>query len=164
LFRELTSINFNYKNMMELILQEDIKGLGRKFEIVKVRPGYAMNFLLPKSKAVVATAGKKATAEAKLAEVLIQKERIAEKAQEIKAQLQGLGKLVLQAKTASKDTLYGSVTEREIAEKIEELINVRLEKKHIRLSEALKKVGEYSVKIRLAEGVELDLIVEIQAL
>ncbi len=148
---------------MQVILTEDIKKLGRKHEAVVVRPGYALNFLIPQGKAMPATPGRLEKAEKLLEEILIQKERIQEKAAEVKDLVEKLGKVSFEAKVSDNDTLYGSISEKEIIEEVEEQINVRLESKHVRMPEHIKKTGEYKCLIVLGEGVEAELMVEVKA-
>jgi len=155
---------FCYKTiMMNVILTQDVVKLGRKHEAVRVKPGFALNYLLPQKLAIPATPKRLVSAEKKLAEILVQKERIIEKAEEIKKQLEALKSIKLKAKTTDKETLYGSISEKEIGEEIENQISVRLEKKHIKMSEHIKKIGKYKVAIRLAEGIAADIEVDVEA-
>ena len=146
---------------MQVILKQNVKSLGRKGELKNVKDGYYMNFLMPKQLAEPATPAKvKQAAEYRKRE-LVQHDRIKEQAGEIKSKLQGL-KITLKAK-AKGDKLYGSITEKEILNALEEKLNVRLDKQHLLLSEHIKVVGTYEVPVRLVEGVEAKFILEVKA-
>lgn len=145
---------------MQVVLKQDIKSLGRKGEVKNVKDGYFQNFLLPKNLAEVATPGKIAEAEQMRKRQLIEKEKIGEQAQEITKKLKGL-KITLKGK-AKGDKLYGSITEKEILDAIQEKINVRLEKHHLVLSEHIKVVGVYEIPVRLQEGMETKFTLEIK--
>jgi len=126
-----------------------------------VKDGYFMNFLQPRNLAEVATAEKIKHAEEMKKREVVQNEKVKEQAGEIKEKLKGV-KIVLKAK-AKGDKLYGSITEKEILNALEEKINVRLGKENLLLSENIKVVGTYEVPVRLAEGVEGKFTLEIKA-
>lgn len=142
-------------------MRQNVAHLGKKGEVKNVKDGYFMNFLAPRNLAEVATAASIKKAEEQLKRQVVQHERIRENAAEIKGKLQGL-KITLKAK-AKGDKLYGSITEREILDALEQKLNVRLEKQHLLLSEHLKVVGVYEVPVRLTEGVEGKFTLEIKA-
>lgn len=144
---------------MQVVFTKDVKNVARKGEVKAVKDGYFRNFLLPRGIAVMATKSSMHEAEELMKKVVIEKERIAEDAKEIKAKLKGL-KLSLTSK-AKGETLYGSITEKEIINAIEEQIKVRLEKKHVVIKEAIKTVGSHEVNIKLADGVETKVTVEV---
>ncbi len=153
----------NFLIMMQVILTQDVPKLGRKDEAVKVRDGYAVNFLLPNEMAVCASPKRLEAAKKRLDEVLIQKERITEKAEEIKKMVDELKQISVAKRVGEKDTLYASVSEKDVIEKVEEAINVRLEAKNVHFPEVLKKLGTGNVVLRLAEGVTADLEVNVVA-
>ena len=132
---------------MEIILKEDVVNLGYKDEIVTVKDGYGRNFLIPQGKAVIASdAAKKVLAEN-------QKQRahklakIKQDAQERVAKLEGLS-LTISAKTSSTGTIFGSVSNIQIAEKLAEL-GFDIDRKLIYLKEPVKETGEYVAQVRL---------------
>ena len=144
---------------MQVVFTKDLKSVARKGEVKAVKDGYFRNFLLPRGLAVLATKSSVQEAEEHMKQVVIEKERIAEDAKEIKTKLKGL-KLSLTSK-AKGETLYGSISEKEIINAIEDQIKVRLEKKHVDIKEAIKTVGSHEVNIKLADGVEAKVTVEV---
>ncbi len=146
---------------MQVILKQNVPALGRKGEVKNVKEGYFHNFLQPRNLAEVATDGKVAQAKDMMKKQLIEKDRVKEQAQEIKEKLNGL-ELVLVAK-ANGEKLYGSILEKDIAELIQKKINVRLGKDHIMLKEHIKLIGKHMIPIKLADGVETKVSLEIKA-
>lgn len=146
---------------MQVILRQNVPNLGKKGELKNVKDGFFMNYLQPRNLADVATAEKIQQAEHMRKREVVQSERIKEQAGEIKEKMKGL-KIVLKAK-AKGDKLYGSITEKEIIQALEEKLNVRLEKEHLLLSEHIKVAGMYEVPVRLADGVEGKFTLEVKA-
>lgn len=136
----------------KLLLLEDVDGLGRKGEIVGVRPGYARNFLLPQILAVIAD--KQAIRmQARLQEERRQRAVVDKKeSDELAAQLQNV---VVNAivKIDHEGHMYGSVSAVDIVHLLEQQSNIKLEKRNILLPHAIKNVGDHSIKVRLKEGV-----------
>lgn len=146
---------------MQVILKQNVPSVGRKGEVKNVSDGYFQNFLLPRNLAEMATPAKIKMAEEHLKKQLIEKDRIKEQAQQIKEKFNGL-KVTLKGK-AKGDKLYGSITEKEILDAVQEKINVRLNKENLLLSEHIKLVGNYELKVRLSEQVEAKFTLEIKA-
>lgn len=145
---------------MQVILKQNVPALGKKGEVKNVKEGYFQNYLQPKGLAEVATAAKIKEAEGALKRQVVEKGRITEQAEEIQKKLKGL-KITLKAKSKG-DKLYGSITEKEILDAIEQKINVRLEKQHLALSEHIKVAGTYEVPVNIAEGVSAKITLEIK--
>ena len=148
---------------MKVILQKDVKALGKKGELVEVSEGYAKNYLLKNKLAVVANnenvnimTGQKKSAEYK-------KEQEIEHAKKLAKELEAL-KVVFQAKTGENGKLFGSITAKDIAEKLEKDYKIKLDKKKIVLDEAIKTLGVVNVEVRLYEGIHTKLKVEVKAL
>jgi large subunit ribosomal protein L9 len=138
---------------MEIILLEEIEGLGEKGDLANVARGYARNYLIPRGLAEVATPGKvdefrRRTAERKAREV-----RSAEHALEV-ADTLNKTVLTITANAGEGDKLYGSVTASEIVERIYQARKVRLDKRKVRLEEPIKSLGTFMVDIDIYEGVE----------
>lgn len=146
---------------MQVILKQNVPSLGRKGEVKNVSDGYYQNFLLPRNLAEAATPGKIKTAEENLKKQLIEKDRIREQAQQIKEKFNGL-KITLTGK-AKGDKLYGSITEKEILDAVQEKINVRLNKENLHLAEHIKLVGNHELKVRLSDQIEAKFMLEIKA-
>ena len=144
---------------MQIILLQDIKGLGKKFDIKKVTDGYARNFLFPKNLACSATAEAISQTE-KEREIRIQKEKEGlKKAEQIASKFKNL---VLKIKTkANKDgKLFGSISNQEIAGALKEK-KFEISPDKIEIKEPIKKIGKHSVKINLASGIQAKIEVEI---
>ncbi|HLQ69736.1 MAG TPA: 50S ribosomal protein L9 [Gemmatimonadales bacterium] len=132
---------------MEIILREDVQHLGKVGEIVKVKDGYARNYLLPKGLAYPATAAnkKKIAYEGER----IAKQRASEKstAETEATRLAGV-QLTFAVKVGEEDKLYGSVTAGDIQRKLEEL-GLHVDKRKIDLHEPIRELGEFSVGIKI---------------
>jgi large subunit ribosomal protein L9 len=131
---------------MEIILKETIETLGQEGEIVKVKPGYARNFLVPKQKAVLVN-------KSSLARLEKEKQAIAARLAEQKKKAEGMAALLdgkvlaIKKRVGDGNRLFGSVTNNDIATALQEA-GVTIEKKFIILSEPIKAIGEYKVAIR----------------
>ena len=146
---------------MEIILKEDINGLGYKNDIVTVKNGYGRNYLLPQGKAVIATpSAKKVLAENlkqrahKLAKLKADAEALAEKLGQVEA-------LVIPMKVSQTGTIYGSVTNVQIAEKLAEK-GFEIERKAI-VVPSVKEVGEYKATIKLHKEVAPEVAFQVIA-
>ncbi|SUB77884.1 50S ribosomal protein L9 [Porphyromonas macacae] len=140
---------------MQVILKEDIINLGYKDDIVTVKNGYGRNFLIPQGKAIVATESAKKV----LAENLKQRaHKIAEikrQAEEKAKKMEGVS-LVIEAKTSSLGTIFGSVTNIQIAEELAKK-GFEVDRKIIVLKNAVKEVGDYVAQIRLHKEVSVEI-------
>ena len=137
---------------MKVILQQDVKGQGKKGQMVEVSDGYGRNFLLPRKLAVEATAENVNTMKmqdkakaARLAE---------EKAQALAAaeQLKGV-QVKIKARAGQGGKLFGSITSKEISEELKKQFDMDVSKSKIVLSEPIKSFGAFSVKCRLGSEV-----------
>src|SRR6476469_5349423 len=144
----------------KVLLREDVDDLGARGEIVRVRAGYARNYLLPRKLAVEASAGNVKGIEQERA-ALLKKE--AKERATAESQSQQMGSLVLEFKRKSGEqgALYGSVTSMDIAEALQER-GYEIDRHRIHLREPLKRLGEYSVPVRLHREVTIDLQVKVQ--
>jgi large subunit ribosomal protein L9 len=143
----------------KVLLREDVDDLGARGEIVRVRAGYARNYLLPRKLAVEATAGNVKGIEQERA-ALLRKE--AKERSTAEAQSEQMGSLVLEfkRKAGEQGALYGSVTSMDIAEALQER-GYEIDRHRIHLREPLKRVGDYTVAIRLHREVTIDLQVKV---
>jgi len=143
----------------KVLLREDVDDLGARGEIVRVRAGYARNYLLPRKLAVEATAGNVKGIEAERA-ALLKKE--AKERSTAEAQSQQMGSLVLEFKRKAGEhgALYGSVTSMDIAESLQER-GYEIDRHRIHLREPLKRLGEFTVPVRLHREVTIDLQVKV---
>lgn len=143
----------------KVLLREDVDDLGARGEIVRVRAGYARNYLLPRNLAVEATTGNVKGIEQERA-ALLKKE--AKERATAEAQSQQMGSLVLEfrRKAGEQGALYGSVTSMDVAEALKER-GYEIDRHRIHLREPLKRLGEYSVPVRLHREVTMELQVRV---
>src|SRR5678815_4667511 len=143
----------------KVLLREDVDDLGARGEIVRVRAGYARNYLLPRNLAVEATTGNVKGIEAERA-ALLKKEAFERSTAE--AQSQQMSSLVLQfkRKAGEQGALYGSVTSMDVAEALKEK-GYEIDRHRIHMREPLKRLGEYNVPVRLHREVTMDLQVRV---
>lgn len=145
---------------MKVILLCDVKGQGKKDEIINVSDGYARNFLFPQKKAIPADA--KATSELKSKEEAKQY-----KISEDRKAAQALADKIKQTTVdivmghGADGRLYGSVTTKDIAESLSKIINAEVDKRKISLKEAIKAYGNYEVEIKLFQDVSAKFIVKV---
>lgn len=147
---------------MKVILLADVKGTGKKDQIVNVSDGYARNFLLPRKLAREATAeALNSVTRAKAAE----EHRENERRKEAAAIAEGLrGKTIkLVARAGEKGRLYGSITGQEIAEALKAQHGVTVDKRKIDLSEAIRATGEYGASVWLYAGISAPMRVIVEA-
>ncbi|MDR0813530.1 MAG: 50S ribosomal protein L9 [Oscillospiraceae bacterium] len=133
---------------MKVILTADVKGQGKKGEVITVSDGYARNFLFPKKLAQEATA--QSQTELRQKKEAEERRRAKEKAnaEEISAKLQGLV-VKIHAKAGENGRLFGSVTNAEISEELLAQHGIEIEKHQIALDETIKLFGKYEVKAKL---------------
>ena len=144
---------------MEIILREDVQHLGKVGEVVKVKDGYARNYLLPQGLAYPATeANKKKIA---YEGERIAKQRASEKsAAETEATRLAGVQLSFAVKVGEEDKLYGSVTAGDIQRKLEEL-GIRVDKRKIDLHEPIRELGEFSVGIKIHPDVRPEVRITV---
>ena len=144
-----------------ILLREDIETLGGRGEIVKVKSGYARNYLLPKGLATLATKGNVKQIEQERAALL--KKAAVEKAT-AEAQRDQMGNIALsfERKAGEGGTLFGSVTSMDIAEALQAK-GYEIDRRRISLRDAIKETGEYTVKVKLHREVTLDVPVTVRA-
>ena len=143
---------------MEIILKEDVANLGYKDDIVTVKDGYGRNFLIPKGKAVIASeSAKKVLAENKKqrAHKLV---KIKHDAQDLGTRLEGVS-LQIGAKTSSTGTIFGSVSNIQIAEALAKQ-GFEIDRKII-FTEPVKEVGSYTAQVRLHKDVTIEIPFEV---
>lgn len=146
---------------VRVILRRDVDKLGHAGELVRVRPGFARNYLLPRSLAVVATDSnvKQIEHERKLA--LAATAKLKSVAEGVAAQVTGLV-IEIAAQAGEGDKLFGSVTSRDVSEALHRR-GIELDRKHIELPDAIKALGEYEVLARLGAGVTTKFKVKVTA-
>lgn len=148
---------------MKVILKQDIKGVGKKDEIINASDGYARNFLFPKNMAVEANAENMSKLKAKQDSNTYKKEQEKEEAQKIADKMSKI-LLKIKVKSGTNGKIFGGVSAKEIAENLENQYNISVDKKKIELKETIKNLGIFNVDIKLYEGVigtvKIDVISE----
>lgn len=141
---------------MKVILLQDVKGQGKKGDLINAADGYARNFLLPRKLAIEASAS--ALNEMKNRDAA-QKHKVAAASAAAQADAQKLaGRTVtLKEKAGSSGKLFGAVTTREIADAITEQLGVEVDKHKLVLNENIKSFGEYEIKIKLGSDVSASI-------
>ena len=137
---------------MKVILKADIKGVGRKDEVIEASDGYARNFLFPKNLAVEANKENISKWKAKQQSIQYQKQQEKEEALKIAEKLSKIS-LRIKVKAGENGKIFGGVSSKEIAEVLEKQYQIHVDKKKIDLKETIKTLGERTVEIRLFEGV-----------
>ena len=146
---------------MQVILKQDVKGQGKKGQMVNVSDGYARNYLLPRGLAEVASKaninvlkGKQESLEYRMKKELEEANAIAEKMKEIK--------VVLKAKAGDNGKLFGSVTSKDVSEALTDQHHIKLDKKKFVMPDGIKTLGTTVVDVKIYTGVtgKLEVVVE----
>ncbi len=140
---------------MDVILREDIAKLGRTGEVVRVKDGYARNYLLPRGLAYHATEGNRRRLQVEATQSLVKAAGERSSAEEFARQIEAQS-LTFTAKAGEGDKLFGSITAGDIGEKLAEL-GFTIDKRVIELEEPLKLIGVYTVPVRVHQEVKAQL-------
>ena len=146
---------------IQVILQQDVDKLGKSGELVRVRPGFARNFLLPRQLAVPASSAAVRRVEHEKAVALARAEKAKKEAREIASKVDAL-KVSITHKAGDDGRLFGSVTTKDL-EAAMKAQGVVVDRKRIHLAEPLKVVGSYEVPVKLVGDVAATLKVEVVA-
>lgn len=146
---------------MEVILTEDVAKLGRAGDLVRVKPGYGRNYLIPQGKALLATRGRVRELEHKK-RVIEQRERKEVSAHEQLAQRLSALQLRFEVQAGEEGKLFGSVTTADIAGQLGEQ-GFEVDRRKIELADPIKQLGEYEVSVRLHREVTAQIKVEVAA-
>lgn len=145
---------------MKVILLQDIKGVGKKDEIINASDGYARNFLLPKKMAVEADKNNLNKLNVKKENEKQRKQNELENAKEIAEKMKTIT-LKIKAKSGENGKIFGGITSKEIAENLKKQYNINVDKKKISIQETIKMLGNYFVEIKLHEGITAKLAISI---
>ena len=137
---------------MKVILKADIKGVGKKDEIINASDGYVRNFLLPKNLAVEANTENLSKLKAKNESKAYQKEQDKEAAIKVADRLSKI-MLKMPVKSGENGKIFGGVSAKEIADSLEKEYQIKVDKKKIDLDETIKSLGVRTIEIKLFEGV-----------
>ncbi len=146
---------------MKVILLADVKGQGKKGDLINTSDGYARNFLFPKKLAKPADAGSIKEIESKRESEAFHLAEEKKKAQATKDFLADKA-LVFKTTGGADGRLYGAVTTKDVSEKIEKELGLKIDKRQILLSDTIKTTGEYTVKVKLFQGIVADLKVLVE--
>jgi large subunit ribosomal protein L9 len=144
---------------MQVILLEDINNLGYKDDVVTVKSGYGRNYLIPQKKAVIASESAKKVLAENLRQRAHKLEKVKADAQALAAKLEGTS-LTIGAKTSSTGTIFGSVTNIQIAEELAKK-GFNIERKSIVIKEAVKEVGAYKAIVKLHKDISVEIPFEV---
>ncbi len=146
---------------MKVILKQDVPNLGKRGDVHEVADGYARNYLIPRGMAVRATPGA-------LKDFQHRQEVQARKHERMKKRSEALARrltshtITFEVKTGETGQLYGSITNADIAEALEEQVGVEIDRRDIPLSEPIREVGEHFVPVRLMEDIEPQIRVVVK--
>lgn len=147
---------------MKVILKENIKGVGKKNEVINASDGYARNFLFPKNLAVEATPENMQKLDSQNQAKQYKKNVEKEEAQQIAKKLQTIT-LEIKVQAGENGKIFGSVSSKEIAENLEKQYKINIDKKKIEIKEPIKVLGTREVEVRLFEGVTGKIKVNVVA-
>ncbi len=147
--------------MIEVILREDVKSLGKAGEMVRVKPGYARNFLLPHGLAFEATEGNKRRIEAQTRARGVRDQAERTEAERFAAKLGGVT-LTLTGKAGEEGKLFGSITAQDVADALAAEGHV-VDRRRIELEHPIKTLGQHTVAVRLHPDVQAEVRVAVVA-
>lgn len=137
---------------MKVILTQDVKGVGKKNQILEVNDGYARNFLIPKKLGVQASTANLALLKSKQDSRDFKRQEDKKEAEQIKEKLEKI-RLDIKVKSGENGKIFGGVTSKEISDVLKDKYSINIDKKKIELKETIKIVGITTVDIKLFEGV-----------
>jgi large subunit ribosomal protein L9 len=146
---------------VQVILSEEVTNLGRPGDVVKVRAGYARNYLLPRKLAVEANPKNLREFEHAKGVAMLKREALKQKASGLKARIEGLT-LAINARAGEEGKLFGSVTNIDIERALREQ-GVEVDRRRITLAEPIKQLGDFTVTVKLESEVEAHLKVNVTA-
>lgn len=145
---------------MKVILLEDIKGVGKKDEVINASDGYARNFLLPKNKAVEANTENMAKLKSRNESKAFKKQTELDEAKEIAKKFERIT-VRIKVKAGGNGKIFGGVTSKEISEALKNEHSIDVDKKKIILPETIKQIGMTNVDVKLYEGVMAKIKVDV---
>ena len=147
---------------MKVILTQDIKGVGKKDEIINANDGYARNFLLPRKMAVEANSQNMSLLQGRKDSANFKKEQEKENALKIQEKLSKI-MLKIKVKAGGNGKIFGSITSKEIATELKNQYSIDIDKKKILLKDSIKEIGVFYIEIKLYEGIIGKLKIDIIA-
>lgn len=147
---------------MKVILKADIKGVGKKDEVINASDGYARNYLFPRGLADEANNENMSKLKSRNESVAYKKETDRKNAQDLANKIEKI-KLKMVVKAGENGKIFGGVTSKEIAEALKLEYKIEIDKKKIILNETIKNIGNFTVEIKLYEGVIAKLKLNVEA-
>ena len=148
---------------MKVILLQDVKGVGKKDQIIDCADGYVRNFLFPKKLAIEANKANLAALERRQKNTEANRVKELERAREMKTLLESKA-ITLALKTGGSDRLFGSVTNKEVAAALQSQEGIEIDRKKITIPDNIKTLGEYKAEVRLHTDVTANLTLVIEPL
>ncbi|MDA8346518.1 MAG: 50S ribosomal protein L9 [Thermaerobacter sp.] len=145
---------------MQVILREDVKGLGKRGQVVRVADGYARNFLFPRGLAEDTTAGKMKQVEAERRRTLEKQDRLEQEARELAARISET-RVQLQLRVGDNGKPFGSITAQHVADALAAL-GLEVDRRRIELKSPIRALGEHVVEVRPHARVTARLVVEVR--
>ncbi len=145
---------------VQVVLTQDISKLGRNGDLVEVAPGYARNYLFPKSMAVRATTGILKQVERRREEERQKQIELKQQAEAQKTALETIGRFTIAKQEGENEAIFGTVTEKELAEAIQAATNQEIDRRGITLPE-ISKIGSYKAQIKLHSEVSAEVEVQV---
>ena len=146
---------------MKVILLQDVKGTGKKNQLVNVSDGYARNFLFTKKLAVEATTDNLQKLKEFNASQDLKKQKEIEAAKELAKKIEEI-QIIIKAKSGETGKIFGGITSANISEELKKQHNINVDKKKIMLDEPIKLLGNYTVNMKLYEGINAKLKVNVE--
>lgn len=147
---------------IKVILKENIKGVGKKDEIVEVKDGYANNFLLNQNKAILATPENINKLKARNEKLQKHHDRDVKNAKELKEVL-ATKEIVLKVKVGENNKVFGSISAKEIVQAVKDQLNIDIDKKKVSADSKVKEIGVHNVELKLHSEVKANLKVRVEA-
>jgi large subunit ribosomal protein L9 len=147
---------------MEVILTQDVDKLGAYNEVVKVRPGYARNFLIPRGLALVANQANKSIIAQKVKQYQAKQAKVMAELQAVAEQLNN-AIITVGAKTGTSGKIFGAVTSLQIADAIKKQKGVEVDRKKVTIADEIKMLGTYVATIQLHKEISVSVNVEVVA-
>ena len=145
---------------MEIILLESLNKLGKAGDIVKVKDGFARNFLIPAKKAIIANKKNKSELNTKMSLISENNKKKISEAEALRNKLEGKT-LAIEMEANDEDSLYGSITQKSITETVKKSLSIELSPDQVILTQ-IKNLGVHQVKLRLYDGVDATINLEIK--
>lgn len=145
---------------MKVILLADVKKVGKKGDIINVAEGYARNYLFPRNLAIEASPGNLKNLKEKQHRVAEKKQQILEEAKALAKKIDGVT-VKITTKVGDGGRLFGSVTSKDVAEKLEDQYNIKIDKKKIDIDGTVKNLGNYRATVKIHPEVQAQFTISV---